>query len=239
VPMPASRAELAGGAPTVASAAVPAAVSGAEPTGGGVRPSAEWPTPVAETVPPPAPPEESPMPPSAQQAAPPSEPVTQRQTTNRDSLLPVASPTGNSDTTDYNVGPGNTVVVQEGETLGHFADWTGVDSQSLRVLNGLHKNATVTSGKKLKLDLSRVTAAQFNAARRDYHRHLQEAFFASHRIASTLSYTVKRGDSLWTIVQHADLPVWLVAQYNPDVNFKDIRPGTVLTLPQVAAINRQ
>ena len=51
---------------------------------------------------------------------------------------------------------------------------------------------------------------------------------------------MKRGDSLWVIAQqHADLPVWLVAQYNPDVDFSDVRPGTAITLPRVAAINRQ
>ena len=51
---------------------------------------------------------------------------------------------------------------------------------------------------------------------------------------------VKRGESLWTIAQqHADLPIWLLAQYNPDVNFSDIRPGTTIALPKVVDINRQ
>jgi membrane-bound lytic murein transglycosylase D len=51
---------------------------------------------------------------------------------------------------------------------------------------------------------------------------------------------VKRGDSLWTIAQqHGDLPVWLISQYNPDVNLGDLHPGTTVTLPQIAAINRQ
>jgi membrane-bound lytic murein transglycosylase D len=138
------------------------------------------------------------------------------------------------------VGANDTVIVQAAETLGHFADWTQVDSQSLRALNKLHKNAMVTQGKKLKLDLSKVSAAQFEEARRAYHHHLQETFFAGYRIAGTETYAVKRGDSLWIISQqHAGLPVWLVAQYNPDVNFNDMRPGTTLTLPQVVAINRQ
>jgi membrane-bound lytic murein transglycosylase D len=124
--------------------------------------------------------------------------------------------------------------------LGHFADWAQVDSQALRALNKLHKNAMVTQGRKIKLNLSRVSAAEFVAARLEYHRRLQETFFAGHRIAGTETYAIKRGDSLWTIAQqHADLPIWLVAQYNPDVNFNDMRPGTSITLPQVVAINRQ
>ena len=262
IPMPASRAEISGGgAATVAGniAAAPSASSGvpvlATPnmssgiaasvapnassrtpasatTGIGAAGTAALPAPVAEAVP-------APESTAEKVARPPKEPVSARQTS-RDALLPVASPTGSSDTTNYEVGADNTVIVQAAETLGHFADWTEVDSHALRALNKLHKNAMVTSGRKLKLDLSRVTAAQFVAARRDYHRHLQEAFFAAHRIAGTETYAVKRGDSLWTISQQkADLPVWLVAQYNPDVNFNDMRPGTTVTLPQVVGINRQ
>jgi membrane-bound lytic murein transglycosylase D len=227
IPLPASRAEMAGGTVTLA-AVSPAEVSAAE----------ALPAPVADAVPPPA--VSAPSPAEVKAARPPSEPVSQRQTSNKDALLPVASPTGSSDTTDYGVGADNTVIVQAAETLGHFADWTRVDSQVLRGLNKLHKNSAVTSGARLKLDFSHVAAAQFVETRREYHRGLQESFFAGHRIAATENYTVKRGDSLWTIVQqHADVPVWLVAQYNPDVNFKDIRPGTILTLPQVVGINRQ
>ena len=172
-------------------------------------------------------------------APPPKEPVSQRQTEST-ALLPAAAPTGKSDTTDYSVGADNTVVVQAAETLGHYADWSRVSSQSLRTLNKLHKNAMVTLGHKVKLDLSQVSAAQFETARRDYHRQLQEDFFAAHRIAGTENYAVKHGESLWIIAQqHADLPVWLVAEYNPDVDFSDVRPGTTITLPRVEAINRQ
>jgi len=155
-------------------------------------------------------------------------------------LLPAAAPTGNGDATDYSVRADNTVIVQPGETLGHFADWAKVSSDSLRSLNRLHKNAMVTVGHKVKLDLSKVSADEFAGARREYHRHLQDEFFAVHKIASTESYAVKRGDSLWIIAQqHGDLPVWLISQYNPDVNLADMRPGTTITLPQIASINRQ
>ncbi len=241
IPMPASRADVVGtGAATVAAASPSESTN---PSGSGPGTAAPMaailPAPVAETVPAPVPTQPSP---ESEKVArrPPSEPVSERQAANSDALLPVTSPTGSADITNYGVGADNTVIVQAAETLGHFADWTQVDSQALRALNKLHKSAMVTQGRKLKLDLSRVSAAQFVEARREYHRQLQETFFAGHRIAGTLTYAVKRGDSLWTIVQqHDELPVWLVAQYNPDVDFHDIRPGTTLTLPQVVGINRQ
>jgi membrane-bound lytic murein transglycosylase D len=240
IPMPASRAELGmAGAAGAASAAAAVAAATTAAVALAVAAGAETlPAPLAETVPPPA--TTAPSRAEVEAARQPREPVSERQTTNSDSLLPVASPTGNADTTDYAVRADNTVIVQPDETLGHFADWTGVDSPTLRELNKLHKNAMVTQGRQLKVDLSRVTAEEFLAARRGYHRRLQEEYFAGHRIAGTVGYTVKRGDSLWTIVQqHDELPLWLVSQYNPDVNFHDMRPGTPLTLPHVVAINRQ
>ena len=167
------------------------------------------------------------------------EPVEERQT-EAAALLPAATPTSNTDPSDYSVGADGRVVVQAEETLGHFADWSGVTPEELRRLNHLNKSASVSLGHKFKLSLTRVDAAHFEAARRDYHRDLQDAYFATHRIAATKDYTVKRGDSLWTIAHsQADLPIWLVAQYNPDVDFGDMRPGTSITLPQVEPINRQ
>ncbi|HKN10138.1 MAG TPA: transglycosylase SLT domain-containing protein, partial [Pseudomonadota bacterium] len=120
----------------------------------------------------------------------PKEPVSQRQTGSV-ALLPAGTPTGNADITDYTVAADNTVVVRADETLGHLAHWSGVDSQALRVLNKLRKNSRVALGRRIKLDLSRVSAAQFVAARREYHRQLQESYFAAHRIAGTVNYNVK------------------------------------------------
>ena len=261
IPLPTSRAEAAGGAPPVVASVPPASVPSVPtaPTplvppasARSVPPASAPPVPPASarSVPPasapsvpvlPAPLAAAVPPPAAVEkvARPPKEPVSQRQT-DSNALLPVAAPTGNSDTTDYGVGADDTVIVQAAETLGHYADWSGVNSQTLRALNKLHKNAMVTLGHKVKLDFSKVTPAQFAATRREYHHHLQEEYFAGHRIAGTENYSVKRGDSLWVIAQqHADLPVWLVAQYNPDVDFNDMRLGTAITLPRVVPINRQ
>jgi len=240
IPMPASRAELSGAA---SAAEAPAAEAPATAALATIVPSTASPAVAPEAPQAPQAPEGPDTIAQGQQvlarvAPPPKEPVSQRQTESA-ALLPAGAPTGSADATDYSVAADDTVIVQAAETLGHFADWSGVELQALRKLNKLHKNALVTLGRKIKLDLSRVTAAQFVAVRRDYHLHLQEEFFAAHRIAGTENYSVKRGESLWTIAQHGDLPVWLVAQYNPDVDFNDMRPGTAITLPRVVGINRQ
>jgi membrane-bound lytic murein transglycosylase D len=230
IPMPASRADgsAAGVVAAAASAAASASAASALPA-----------EPLAAAEAPSAPIDSTAAPAVARLPPPPREPVSEQQVTST-ALLPAAAPSGNGDNTDYSVGADNTVVVQAAETLGHLADWSKVSSASLRTLNRLHKDAMVTLGHKVKLDLSQVSAAQFEAARRDYHRQLQESFFAAHRISGTENYVVKKGESLWIIAQqHADLPVWLVAEYNPDVDFGEIRPGATIALPRVEAINRQ
>jgi membrane-bound lytic murein transglycosylase D len=237
IPLPASRADAQGGAAVLAQNAAESAPPPPPP------PSPEAPpVPVSQRPPPPGQPavaELEPAPATATTRPQPREPVSSRQAENA-ALLPAGPPTSTTDTTDYDVGPGDTVVVQVEETLGHFADWTHIDSARLRALNKLHKDAAVRVGKHIKLDFSKVSAADFTTARREYHHHLQETFFATHRIAGTETYSVKRGENLWTIAhEHDDIPVWLVAQYNPDVNFNDIRPGTAITVPRVVDINRQ
>jgi membrane-bound lytic murein transglycosylase D len=226
IPMPSSRAEGAAPVETATSAAVvrpPEVPSVSQPPAAS---SEVHPAVTAPATP-------------ALARLPPKEPVSERETESA-ALLPGVAPSGNGDNTDYSVGANSTVIVQADETLGHFADWSKVSSASLRALNKLHKSAMVTLGHKVKLDLSHVSAEQFETARRGYHQKLQETFFATHRISATENYVVKKGESLWIIAQqHADLPVWLVAEYNPDVDFGDVRPGTTVALPRVEAINRQ
>jgi membrane-bound lytic murein transglycosylase D len=226
IPGPISRAE-ASGAPTPAS---PAKAPPVPVVAGNAPPAAPLPATPIEA------PNDSTL---AGLPPPPREPVSERQAEST-ALLPAAAPTNNGDPTDYSVGADDKVVVQATETLGHFADWTKINSAQLRALNKLHKNAMVTLGHKVKLDFSKVSVADFETLRRNYHQRLQEAFFATHRIAGTENYVVRRGESLWIIAQqHADLPVWLVAQYNPDVDFGDVRPGTTIALPRVESINRE
>jgi membrane-bound lytic murein transglycosylase D len=223
IPMPASRAGTA--TPTLTATEPPAVVAVSASSSSAPLAASPQPEPT--------------LPSAASTPPPPREPVSERQAEST-ALLPAAAPTGNGDSTDYGVRSDNTVIVQPGETLGHFADWSHIPSATLRSLNKLHKNAMVTVGHKVKLDLSKVSADEFTKARRDYHRQLQDEFFATHKIAATETYAVKRGDSLWVIAhQHGDLPTWLISQYNPDVALGEIRPGITITLPRIAAINRQ
>jgi membrane-bound lytic murein transglycosylase D len=163
------------------------------------------------------------------------EPVSAAQETAQSpALVPADAGTLTNDPFDYSVSPNNTIVVATAETLGHYADWLSSNPTPLRALNGLGRNTPVVVGRKLKLEFKRVTAAQFEQKRRDYHQQLQAQYFAAHRITGTEVYIARRGDSLWSLTKRAaGAPVWLLQQYNPDLNFSALRPGVQIVVPRV------
>jgi membrane-bound lytic murein transglycosylase D len=140
----------------------------------------------------------------------------------------------NADATDYSVAADDTIVVAATETLGAYAGWLDVSPVRLRALNHLHGAARVRIGHKLKLDFTHSTHVMFEAQRRDYHRQLEAAYFASHRISGTQVHVVRSGDSLWGLTHRfGDLPEWLLQQYNPDVSFDALKAGTQIVVPRV------
>jgi peptidoglycan lytic transglycosylase D len=141
------------------------------------------------------------------------------------------------DPVDYSVAPDDSIAVVAAETLGHYADWLGTSAAHLRALNHLRGRTALVVGRRLKLDFATVTPAQFEQRRRDYHAQLQASYFAMHRIVGTSVYVARRGDSLWTITQHSvRVPIWLLQQYNPELNFGDLKPGTHVSLPRVEEV---
>jgi membrane-bound lytic murein transglycosylase D len=142
-----------------------------------------------------------------------------------------------ADPIDYSVAKDDTIVVVAEETLGHYADWLHVTAQRLRNINNMKFGRPVIIGRKVKLDFSKVKRDDFEATRKEYHRTLQATYFAEHRILGTEVYIVRRGDSLWTVTQrYARLPMWLLQQYNPDVDFSEMRAGTEIVVPKVEEV---
>jgi membrane-bound lytic murein transglycosylase D len=143
----------------------------------------------------------------------------------------------NADPTDYSVAKDDTIVVATAETLGHYADWLRVSPTRLRQLNKLGYGKPVLVGHKVHLDFHRVSREEFEQKRREYHQTLQASYFAAHRIVGTEVYIARRGDTMWTITQKfARLPVWLIQQYNPDLDLAELHPGTQIVMPRVEAV---
>jgi membrane-bound lytic murein transglycosylase D len=149
-------------------------------------------------------------------------------------LGPGSTGSASVEAVDYSVAPDNSIRVVAAETLGHYADWLRTSASHLRTLNHLKGRTPVVMGKRLKLDFKVVTPEQFEQKRRDYHERLEAAYFAAHRISGTEVYIARTGDSLWSITQRSvKVPVWLLQQYNPDLDFGNLRPGTQISLPKV------
>jgi membrane-bound lytic murein transglycosylase D len=153
-------------------------------------------------------------------------------------LVPGATGPESADPVDYSVAADGSIRVVAAETLGHYADWLGTSAQQLRAINHLRGRTPVVMGRRLKLEFAKTTPEQFEQQRRDYHERLQAAYFSSHRIAGTEVYIARRGDSLWSITQKSlKVPIWLLQQYNPDLDFGNLRPGTQISLPQVEDVS--
>jgi len=152
-------------------------------------------------------------------------------------LGPAAEPQQGADPTDYAVAGDDSIRVAAEETLGHYADWLGVSAQHVRDLNHMSIKKPVLVGHRLKLDFHKVSHDAFEQKRRDYHQQLQAAYFAEHRIGGTEIYIARAGDSLWTVTRRAkQLPEWLLVQYNPDVDFSELKPGTQIVIPRVEEV---
>ncbi|MBV9696137.1 MAG: LysM peptidoglycan-binding domain-containing protein, partial [Gammaproteobacteria bacterium] len=153
------------------------------------------------------------------------------------SLGPAPDTEQSADPTDYTVAHDDTIRVAVDETLGHYSDWLGVATAHVRALNHFSGRRPVRIGERVRLDFPHVTREEFEARRVAYHRALQAGYFAAHRIVGTEVYIARSGDSLWTLTQRrAQVPQWLLQQYNPSVDFADLHPGTQIVVPRVEEV---
>ena len=139
-----------------------------------------------------------------------------------------------ADPSDYTVASDGTIIVQPNETLGHYAEWLGLRASRIRKINRLQYGEDVAIQQKLKLDFSGIRPDAFERVRVEYHRSIQEEFFAKWEIEGTAMHRVGPGDSLWTLSKRRfDVPIWLLRQYNPDVDLDSMSKGTKLTIPRL------
>jgi membrane-bound lytic murein transglycosylase D len=118
------------------------------------------------------------------------------------------------------------------ETLGHYAEWLNVSAREIRRLNGLRYGRALHLNQKIKIPLHRVTREEFAEKRFEYHQELAEDFFASYRVEKVRTYSIKRGDNIWTLShQEFEVPLWLIKRYNANVDFSALVPSQTLIIP--------
>jgi len=124
------------------------------------------------------------------------------------------------------------IQVEVEETLGHYAEWLEVSASEIRRLNGLRYGRLLRINDSIKIPLSRVTKEAFEEKRFEFHKELAEDFFASFRIEKVQTYTVRRGDNIWTLSKEKfEVPLWLIKKYNAHLNFSALHPSQELLIP--------
>ena len=137
-----------------------------------------------------------------------------------------------ADPSDYLVRQDGTIEVQALETLGHYADWLEIRTQRLRDINSMPFREPVVIGRRLRLDFSEVSQDAFEAKRVAYQQETQEAFFQAFDVTGVEHHVVEPGESLWQLaLQDFRVPVWLVRQYNPDLDLDRVAPDMVVNFP--------
>jgi membrane-bound lytic murein transglycosylase D len=122
--------------------------------------------------------------------------------------------------------------VEVEETLGHYAEWLEVSAGEIRRLNGLKYGEPIRINETIKIPMARVTKAEFEEKRFEYHKELSEDFFASYRVEKVHIYTIKRGDNIWTLSrEHFEVPLWLIKKFNTHLDFSALQPAQKLKIP--------
>ena len=148
-------------------------------------------------------------------------------------LVPGVQAAASADPADYSVADDQTIAVLGAESLGQLARWLGVDIARLRQLNHLKPKAPLVMGRRLKVELRGVTAGDFERERTAWHRALQAAYFTQYRIVGTDRHQMRVGESLWSLTRQHGVPVWLLQQYNPDLDFGTVKAGMEIVLPRI------
>jgi membrane-bound lytic murein transglycosylase D len=124
------------------------------------------------------------------------------------------------------------IQVEVEETLGHYAEWLEVSASEIRRLNGLRYGRPIRINDSIKIPLRRVNKEAFEEKRFEFHKELAEDFFASFRIEKVQTYTVRRGDNIWTLSKEKfEVPLWLIKKYNTHLNFSALHPSQELLIP--------
>lgn len=156
------------------------------------------------------------------------------QTEAGETLLLAADPELLADPSDYTVSSDNSIEVQAAETLGHYAEWLDLRARELRRINDMRYGRPLVIGDRLQLDFSRIGKDEFERRRLTYQQELQQNFFVTWQIRNTRSHVIAPGESLWALTRREfKVPMWLLRQYNPDLDPDRLKPGMVIVIPEL------
>ncbi|MFV1950702.1 MAG: transglycosylase SLT domain-containing protein [Nitrospinota bacterium] len=124
------------------------------------------------------------------------------------------------------------IEVEHDETLGHYADWLKLPTQTVRNLNRLRYGKHIKIGQKIKLSFAKITPEEFEEKRSEYHQGIEEDFFSTYFVENTIISTVGAGQTVWNLCRKIyEIPYWLLKKYNQDKNLLKLAMGESLVIP--------
>lgn len=124
------------------------------------------------------------------------------------------------------------VQIEVEETLGHFAEWAQVRSSDIRKWNRLSYGKPIYLGKKIRIKIKSVS--NFEKLSREYHLSLQEDFYESFMVNGKTTYSVKKGDTITSILNKFELPLWLLRSAQEGKKFSSsLQIGHKIQIPTI------
>ncbi len=120
-----------------------------------------------------------------------------------------------------------------GETIGHYADWAQVAALEIRERNGMGSGGILLPGRQVIIPLHAVSAASFNALRLAYHRAREQTFFSAYSVRDKFEVRLARGQSIWSVAQAHNVPMWLLYRENPVLLARPVQAGMRVVVPRV------
>ena len=128
------------------------------------------------------------------------------------------------------------VTIEPDETLGHFADWLDVPTQTLRRVNRFPYGQAIQLGQLLWLTFQNVTPEEFHRRRLEYHQGIEEDFYGNFIVEGQTIHKVRRGESIWVLCNNTfEVPYWLLKKHNPNKALLNLAAGDEIVVPLVEA----
>jgi len=132
--------------------------------------------------------------------------------------------------------PMATFTLRRGETLAHFARWSGYPVEDIAKFSDLTLDGAYPVGTEIQLPVAGEELAEIQTKRAEHLHKRVDGYLASRggSVGNEL-YTVHTGDTAWGIARDDyGVPVWLLEAYNPSTDLDHLRPGQELMVPKLA-----
>ena len=124
----------------------------------------------------------------------------------------------------------HTFYLSSGETLSHYASWSGLSVDAIEVESGLDSSGVYAVGTPIVLPISMDAIPAVSGAREAYLQGRFEEWSMDGNVYNS-SYTVQPGDSAWSIAEEYGIDVWHLKEANPTMNLELLLPNQTLMVP--------